>query len=187
MTTRFASRLACAVACAAAFPAAHGDSISGTWHFSASDFQSNTGLPAPVDPVFGTFTFDGFDTTATYVDAASAGFGVSLNIPTVGSGGSVFSYDPADGYLLIGGAAAGAESVRSFPRANDWLLAIYNFATSPMLYQFIYAPTSVEFTAAVNFFTTSGSVRQAVPEPGTLGLLGLGLLGLGLGRRRNCS
>ncbi|WP_259780819.1 PEP-CTERM sorting domain-containing protein [Aestuariispira ectoiniformans] len=49
-----------------------------------------------------------------------------------------------------------------------------------------FAPTrhSPESSGALSHVETAAYATQAVPAPGAVGLLGLGLIGIGLGRRR---
>ena len=178
---------------AAAAPA-NGAMMTYDVTFSANTFQT-IGDPVPVDPVVGEFIVT-LDPAVHVVDDTADISLISLNI-TLDSVLS-FTYNPdpelpnfpSGGTLRVGGLNAGADTVIFSPSTNDFWLHIDNFATAPVFQQVGYSQTSV--SSANLFYTLNGTgsadVTQlsAVPEPGTLTLVGIGAFGLiaGAVRRR---
>ncbi|MFK7976873.1 MAG: EDSAP-1 family PEP-CTERM protein [Halioglobus sp.] len=131
---------------------------------------------------------------------ANAELNVIITI-TDDNGGTVFSWSP-DGQA--GGIAGGTENLDPFS-LNESIevssagaaLSIGNAPTgniSPALFGMFSASTdvlsagtytiSLDMSSLINVTT---SAAQAVPNPGVLGLMGLGLAGLGFSRRRKAS
>jgi len=166
-----------ALACCSAASAA---TVVQKFTFTAKDFQAYSGpLPAPVDPVTGTFivTYD------PDVDQGPTTIGlqvIGLNIPNPGSG---FVYDDVGDGVLDIGTKPNAGGGFSIFEIGDYGLAIFNVRTAPRLGYFQY------LTAGGNYYTLDGSLTvTSVPEPQTWALMlaGFGLSGAGLrwSRRR---
>ena len=95
------------------------------------------------------------------------------------SGGALSFIDGTLFELFVGGNASTPTGISSIG-ADDFLV---NYDGSGGLVGALY--TSIDVDATVTGQPGSGSYTiAAVPEPGTLALLGIGLFGIGLSRRR---
>lgn len=161
--------------------------ITGHWHFTASGFTAG----APVDPVTGTVTYR-FDNSATFlnqplgalVNGVVLDATISGNIPG-GPGTLVMTYfldtvTPGGVRVMDVLAIGRAPATLVAGGTNDWRFGVTDVSTNPVFREFVYG---VESIPAVTFITTTGSLT-AVPEPGTLTLLSLGLAGLASRKRR---
>jgi hypothetical protein len=177
-----AALLACASATAQAAP------ITRTYSFSASGFTP----PAPQHPIIGSFTAT-FDPAVTQLDFAPDA--VTLTI-------SGFVYTPANtrvdyntggnppGEMEFGGIVGNDNNTVS--SGDDFVLGFFNGAGTPSSAVFVYttAGTPGQAFAAgfgsgsviVNPVTAPGPI--SVPEPASLGLLGVGIAAIGFARRR---
>ena len=95
---------------------------------------------------------------------------------------NVFNVFTDDGFsLLINGTEIGRwESLRA---PNSSIVNYDAGAGGLAAFEILYFEGS--FTQAALSVSLNGEIITAVPEPGTLALLGIGLFGLGLARRRN--
>jgi hypothetical protein len=162
--------------------------VSDLVTFSATNFFSDFGQPAPVDPVQGSFTIT-FDPTQTYTNSTTGITLKSLNIALDSAVG--FDYpvpsNPPD-TLAIGGIANGVNSVQILPSSNDFELTIFNFTTSPTFGSLDYSQTAAGTDSG--FSSNDGSVTvtpltsTATPEPSTWLLIGSGLGGLAVLRKK---
>ena len=148
-------------------------SITETVDFTANNFHTLVGsIPAPEDPVTGSFTIT-FNPTVSVM----GGTAISFNSINIALGTPVSFNYPAGGELAV------CSSICGFTEGqNSFLLQINDFATSPTFIDFSYAQSGVNAV----WDATTGSVSVAnTPIPATLPLfaIGLGALGL-LGWRR---
>jgi hypothetical protein len=165
---------------------AHAATVTETFDFSATNFAFINGIPAPVDPVVGSFTLT-FDPTSTYTDSTTGIVLNSLNIP-LGSAIS-FDYNPTTDFLVVGGLNLGASTIAITPAQDDFYLQVNNFTTDPSVHQLGYAefaiPNGYYYTPVDD--PTSGTITEvaAVPEPSTWAMMILGFVGIGfMGFRR---
>jgi hypothetical protein len=156
----------------AAFPA------MGATHYAVL-FQTTSGSPAPVS---GDFYWDGTSFSNFLVTWNGVTFDLtsSANAPTinVGSGCAGAASTPAYGFLMMSENCPGASygwTAQSLP-----FVSFFSFGENGNM---IFGPGAISATASA-----SGTWNIAqMPEPGTLGMLGLGgvlLGGIGLMRRR---
>ncbi len=156
--------------------------VSGILHFSAGDFNP---AGAPVDPVTGTVTYS-FDNSASIFNATNGSIVNGVPVTVAVSGLNLpGSWVPVLTYFLV--SPIGQADVLAIgngpttivdPGTDDWRFAARDISTGPLFREFLYASST---KPQVVFTSLTGSV-QAVPEPGSLALLVLGIAGLGLAR-----
>ena len=175
----------CAVAVVVALYAAavQATIITGTESFTASGF----GAGAPTDPVFGTVTYS-FNNAANFQSVADGGTANGSPVHVSVSGLNLpGSWVPVLTYVhngTLGGVSVSdvlgigdiLNGTLVLPSTNDWRVAFDNISTRPTFREFTYSTTA----SPTLFVATTGSV----PEPGTLGLLGLAFAGAAAARRR---
>ncbi len=153
--------------------------VTRTFTFTATDF---IGL-APVDPAMGTFTvtFDPAGLVEVF-DQTSISL-VSLNF-SLGSQLS-FGYRPALDQLVIGGLQDGANFLSD---GNFDFGVAFTGASGAMQ-----TPTNFilvqggEIFQATNLQVSVVPVAEAVPEPMSVAMLGMGLTGMAFARRRKAA
>lgn len=133
-------------------------------------------------PAAGALTIDGIDygfTSFTHDTASLTGFDGGLDNPTYSN------YDAATGTLTTLGGNAG------FGTIDDWLsVTVSGLAPGPHTVTAAFGPGGLTDWTLASGITTVGIVTpppSAVPEPGTLALLGLGVAGFGFVRRKKMS
>lgn len=168
--------LALGAAAALLVSAAQATPISLEFDITGSNFalQFGPASPAPLDPLTIDFsiTFD----NATDVASTTAGLTInSFNLPYLAS----YAYNAAVDTLIV---ATNPEIFGCVNTASTFCLFIGAFSTAPNVYLVEQSTASGGFWVAQAVESTSGPT--AIPEPGVLALIGLGLSGLALVRRR---
>ncbi len=149
--------------------------------------DATTALTAGVDAVH-SVALPGADTTTmssiatagsgTFIDASSAtGIQNLINLFS-GYGGNLVGIDRVD-ITMPDGSLVGSVTLDAFGNfvAPAWLMALGSN-------QFIATAYGSDGTSASSILTLNGTAVTSVPEPGVLGLLGLGLVSLYGTRRR---
>ena len=148
----------------------HAVPITRTYDFSASF----GGAIAP-DPATGTITVT-FDPDGGDVFGATSATLDSSNF--VNDSSLVFNFFTVTDSIQVGGSLNGLGGV--LDNTNDFLLSLDQAASATPFFSLPMFLTQSGFSQAQSI---SSTVSVAVPEPGTLGLLGAGLLGLWFRRK----
>jgi hypothetical protein len=173
--------------------------ITETLDVSLSDFINTFGTaPPPFPTLTGSFTIS----LDTAVSVENSSMGLTVNSLSFSSDSPVvFGYFAPTGQLSIGGLAGNSNTV--FLGTNDFVVQIdLSDPTMPTLYNCAQgfscgtgngnaALTASAYASTSSpgiWFAQTGSVTlvpEAVPEPASLGLLGISIGGLLLAKRRN--
>lgn len=131
-----------------------------------------------------------FSLTYDTVPTAETTTGISLISASAGWSGTLGFLVNSLGQVVIGGTENGVTGLGEIP--NDVLFTMDGAAGTPSVsrLQYVYSPMLVIIgrfgdSSSVNVtFVENASPATAVPEPGTLALLGTAVLGLAAARRR---
>jgi hypothetical protein len=174
--------------------------ISGTYAFSASDFQNNPGFGGAAG-LAGSFTLS-FDNSADIVDSTALTVNsLTLNgVPTALFGQIGFRYTQLGDRLNIGGVAGllGAEGVQVGMDVYDFSLRFQPVSgpNGPAFFSLLVGTGNgttdrglldPQFTEIRNLSATFTPAENRVPVPSTLALAGLGAVALTLARRRGAA
>lgn len=150
-----------------------------TLEFTADQFPPTrlSNIAAPYDTVSGVITYEAADVGSPIESLTSVSLAIGSHSYTVDELGFITNPNDVATSSIIGGlAGTGPGGVTN--RTNDFSMQFDRVPQSGVGYNFVYATadfygiwTSTHFT---NFSLTEASMQ--VPEPGTLGLMLLGLL-----------